>query len=48
MTEQPSPAAPVAHLQLKAVLLLALFVLLVGGTALYLMYARGKIGRAHV
>ena len=33
--------APVAHLQLKAVLLLALFVLLVGATALYLMYARG-------
>jgi phospholipid/cholesterol/gamma-HCH transport system substrate-binding protein len=34
-------AAPVAHLQLKAALLLALFVLLVGSTALYLMYARG-------
>jgi phospholipid/cholesterol/gamma-HCH transport system substrate-binding protein len=33
--------APVAHLQLKAALLLALFVLLVGATALYLMYARG-------
>jgi phospholipid/cholesterol/gamma-HCH transport system substrate-binding protein len=31
----------VAHLQLKAALLLALFVLLVGSTALYLMYARG-------
>ena len=45
MTEQPSPAAPVAHLQLKAVLLLALFVLLVGGTALYLMYARGSFER---
>ena len=37
-----SPAAPVAHLQLKAALLLTLFVLLVGGTALYLMYARGS------
>jgi phospholipid/cholesterol/gamma-HCH transport system substrate-binding protein len=35
------PPAPVAHLQFKAALLLALFVLLVGGTALYLMYARG-------
>jgi phospholipid/cholesterol/gamma-HCH transport system substrate-binding protein len=34
-------AAPVAHLQFKAALLLALFVLLVGSTALYLMYARG-------
>jgi phospholipid/cholesterol/gamma-HCH transport system substrate-binding protein len=33
--------APMAYLQLKAVLLLALFVLLVGATALYLMYARG-------
>ena len=37
----PAVAAPVAHLQFKAVLLLALFVLLVAGTALYLMYARG-------
>jgi phospholipid/cholesterol/gamma-HCH transport system substrate-binding protein len=34
-------AAPVVHLQFKAALLLALFVLLVGSTALYLMYARG-------
>ena len=33
--------APVEQLQFKALLLLALFVLLVGGTALYLMYARG-------
>ena len=32
---------PVDRLQLKAVLLLALFVLLVGATALYLLYARG-------
>lgn len=38
----PTAAAPVAHLQAKAALLLALFVLLVGGTALYLMYARGS------
>jgi len=37
----PAMPAPVAHLQFKAALLLALFVLLVGGTALYLMYARG-------
>ena len=37
----PAVAAPVAHLQFKAALLLALFVLLVGSTALYLMYARG-------
>lgn len=43
MKEDPRPVepAPVAYLQLKAALLLALFVLLVGGTALYLMYARG-------
>ncbi len=33
--------APLAHLQFKAALLLALFVLLVAGTVLYLMYARG-------
>jgi len=39
----PPPApAPVPHLEFKASLLLALFVLLVGGTALYLMYARGS------
>lgn len=43
MNEHDTPAAPapVAHLQFKAALLLALFVLLVGSTALYLMYARG-------
>jgi len=43
MTDHTPPAAPapVAHLQAKAALLLALFALLVGGTALYLMYARG-------
>ncbi len=34
-------APPVDRLQFKAVLLLALFVLLVGATALYLLYARG-------
>ena len=33
--------APVDRLQLKAVLLLVLFVVLVGATALYLLYARG-------
>ena len=38
---RPVEPAPVAYLQFKAALLLALFVLLVGGTALYLMYARG-------
>ena len=38
----PAPPAPVPHLEFKAMLLLALFVLLVGGTALYLMYARGS------
>ena len=43
MKDDVSPAAtdPVAHLQFKAVLLLALFALLVAGTVLYLMYARG-------
>ena len=34
-------APPVDRLQFKAVLLLALFVVLVGATALYLLYARG-------
>jgi phospholipid/cholesterol/gamma-HCH transport system substrate-binding protein len=44
MTDHVPPAAPepVAHLQFKAALLLGLFVLLVGATALYLMYARGS------
>ena len=37
-----APARPaVPHLEFKAALLLALFVLLIGGTALYLLYARG-------
>jgi phospholipid/cholesterol/gamma-HCH transport system substrate-binding protein len=44
MTDHVPPATPepVAHLQFKAALLLGLFVLLVGATALYLMYARGS------
>ena len=37
----PRPA-PVNNLELKAALLLALFVALVAGTALYLLYARGS------
>lgn len=36
-----APAAPIAHVELKAALLLLVFVLLVGGSALYLLYARG-------
>lgn len=40
--EEPSSRAqPVPHLEFKAGLLLALFALLIGGTVLYLMYARG-------
>jgi phospholipid/cholesterol/gamma-HCH transport system substrate-binding protein len=42
MSLQDDPAAPpVRHLELKAALLLALLVALIGGAALYLMYARG-------
>jgi phospholipid/cholesterol/gamma-HCH transport system substrate-binding protein len=42
MVKPDDPAAPpVRYLELKAALLLALLVALVGGTALYLMYARG-------
>jgi phospholipid/cholesterol/gamma-HCH transport system substrate-binding protein len=42
MSAGEDPAAPpVRYLELKAVLLLALLVALIGGTALYLMYARG-------
>jgi phospholipid/cholesterol/gamma-HCH transport system substrate-binding protein len=43
MSEHEDPAAlpPVRHLELKAALLLALLVALIGGAALYLMYARG-------
>jgi phospholipid/cholesterol/gamma-HCH transport system substrate-binding protein len=40
-TEEDSAAPPVRYLELKAALLLALLVALIGGTALYLMYARG-------
>jgi phospholipid/cholesterol/gamma-HCH transport system substrate-binding protein len=42
--EEPSPTPtplPVPNLEFRAGLLLVLFVLLIGGTALYLMYARG-------
>lgn len=39
--DQEPAAPPVRHLELKAALLLALLVALIGGTALYLMYARG-------
>lgn len=35
------PAAPIANVELKAAALLLLFVLLVAGAALYLLYARG-------
>jgi phospholipid/cholesterol/gamma-HCH transport system substrate-binding protein len=42
MNPQDDPAAPpVRHLELKAALLLTLLVALIGGAALYLMYARG-------
>jgi phospholipid/cholesterol/gamma-HCH transport system substrate-binding protein len=43
MSEHEDPAAPppVRYLELKAALLLALLVALIGGAALYLMYARG-------
>lgn len=41
MTEQTSDAAPVRNAEFKAALLLVLMVLLVAGSALYLMYARG-------
>src|SRR5688572_12778127 len=40
--DEASPSAPPPrHLEFRAGLLLALFVLLIGGTAVYLMYARG-------
>lgn len=40
--EDPLPAAaPIANVEFKAAALLLLFVLLVGGAALYLLYARG-------
>jgi phospholipid/cholesterol/gamma-HCH transport system substrate-binding protein len=40
-TDELDAAPPVRHLELKAALLLALLVALIGGAALYLMYARG-------
>jgi len=40
-SEPTSAAAPVAHLEFKAALLLVFMLLLVGGSALYLLYARG-------
>lgn len=39
--DEDRAAPPVRYLELKAALLLALLVALIGGTALYLMYARG-------
>jgi phospholipid/cholesterol/gamma-HCH transport system substrate-binding protein len=39
--DAPAPVAPVRNLELKATALLVLLVLLVVGSALYLMYARG-------
>jgi phospholipid/cholesterol/gamma-HCH transport system substrate-binding protein len=39
--QEDRTAPPVRHLELKAALLLALLVALIGGAALYLMYARG-------
>ena len=41
MTEQDKQAAPVRNAEFKAALLLALMVVLIAGSALYLMYARG-------
>ena len=41
MDDDKPAAPPVRYLELKAALLLALLVALIGGTALYLMYARG-------
>lgn len=41
MNEQPPAPPPVAHLEFKAALLLALLVLLLAGSVLYVMYARG-------
>jgi len=41
MTEQTHEAAPVRNAEFKALLLLVLMVVLVAGSALYLLYARG-------
>lgn len=38
---EPAPARPVRHLELKAALLLAFTALLIAGSVLYLLYARG-------
>jgi phospholipid/cholesterol/gamma-HCH transport system substrate-binding protein len=38
---QPAPPPPVAHLEFKASLLLALMVVLIAGSVLYVLYARG-------
>src|SRR5215208_6254965 len=38
---EPAPAKPIRHLELKAALLLIFTALLVAGSALYLLYARG-------
>jgi phospholipid/cholesterol/gamma-HCH transport system substrate-binding protein len=41
MTEQTNQAAPVRNAEFKAALLLILMVVLIAGSAIYLMYARG-------
>lgn len=41
MKPDPAPPPPIAHLEFKAALLLALLVLLVGGAVVYVLYARG-------
>ncbi len=41
MNEEPRPTSHTPNLELRAALLLALFVLLVAGTVVYLLYARG-------
>lgn len=41
MNEEPRPPSHTPNLELRAALLLALFVLLVAGTVVYLLYARG-------
>jgi phospholipid/cholesterol/gamma-HCH transport system substrate-binding protein len=41
MSSDRAPPPPVAHLEFKAALLLALLVLLVGGAVVYVLYARG-------
>jgi len=41
LQHRPSEPSPVAHLEFKAALLLALLLLLLAGSVLYVMYARG-------